>query len=239
MTSLLLACFLAAAPAGSSWTVDPVASTVRYRVVHKLHQVAAASARIEGKAVVQPGGRVLAMLRAPIASFDSGDRNRDAYMLEVLEVSAFPFVVVKISGALPADPPGAAAAAPPLKLRLEGEVDLHGVKQPFDVALDLELRPDGSARARGAFDVSLEAHRFERPSMLFVKVEDRCRIELDLVLRGGRREADRACRHPTWPTGSPSLCRRLSSRAAGRSPWGCSSSPAAAAAATPTLAAAD
>jgi len=32
----------------------------------------------------------------------------------------------------------------------------------------------------------LEAHAIERPSLLFFKVEDHCRIELDLNLRVGR-----------------------------------------------------
>ncbi|MBL0274855.1 MAG: YceI family protein [Anaeromyxobacter sp.] len=164
---------------GTSFTVDPGASTARYRIVHKLHEVTATSARLEGKAVLQPEGRVITQLRVPVASFDSGDRNRDVHMQEVLESAAFPFVVFKGAGALPAGPPGA-----PVQLRLAGELEFHGVKRPLDVALEVELRPDGTARARGAFEVSLEAHRVERPSLLFVKVEDACRVEFDLLLRG-------------------------------------------------------
>jgi hypothetical protein len=36
----------------------------------------------------------------------------------------------------------------------------------------------------GSFDASLDAHGIERPSLLFAKVDDACRIEVDLLLRG-------------------------------------------------------
>ncbi len=44
----------------------------------------------------------------------------------------------------------------------------------------------GTARARGGFDVSLDAHHVERPSLLFVKIEDDGHLDFDLVLRGTR-----------------------------------------------------
>jgi hypothetical protein len=40
-----------------------------------------------------------------------------------------------------------------------------------------------TARIRGAFDVSLEAHHVERPSLLFKKVDDACKVTVDLLLR--------------------------------------------------------
>ena len=180
MIATLLALALAAPPEGRAFMVDPAASTLRYRIVHKLHAVEATSRRIEGKAVVQPDGRVLAMVRAPIVSFDSGESNRDANMQETLDAGAHPYVVVKATGR---DATLAAGGAPARTLALEGELDLHGVKRPLSVPIQLERRPDGTLRVRASFDVSLEAHGIERPSLLFVKIEDRCHIEADLVLR--------------------------------------------------------
>lgn len=40
----------------------------------------------------------------------------------------------------------------------------------------------GSLRVTGGFDVSLDAHKIERPSLLFVKVEDACHLAVDLIL---------------------------------------------------------
>jgi polyisoprenoid-binding protein YceI len=176
----LLALALAAPAADRTFAVDPAASTLRYRIVHKLHGVAGASRAIEGKAVVQPDGRVLVMVRAPVSSFDSGDSNRDAHMQEALEVGKFPFVVLKATGLDPRLVEQGAKGGP---LALEAEIDLHGVKRPLSLPVTVELLPDGTARARASFEVSLEAHRVERPSLLFVKIEDACRIEAELFLR--------------------------------------------------------
>jgi hypothetical protein len=65
---------------------------------------------------------------------------------------------------------------------MRGEIELHGRKTLVSVPIKVEPQPDGTLRARAAFDVSLDAHQVERPSLLFIKVADACRIEVDLVL---------------------------------------------------------
>ena len=42
---------------------------------------------------------------------------------------------------------------------------------------------DGSVRVKGRMTVSLDAHRVERPSLLTIKIEDACVVDLDLLLR--------------------------------------------------------
>jgi polyisoprenoid-binding protein YceI len=184
MNVLALALVLAASPAGAqTFTVDASQSNVTYHVVHKLHRVEGRTSALEGKAVLQPDGKLLAMVRAPVSSFDSGDRNRDTHMQEVMETSRFPFVVVKgvaqLDGALLA----VAQKATTVEVKLQAEVELHGVREPLTIPLAVELRPDGTARVKGVFEVSLEKHRIERPSLLFVKIDDACRIEVDLAFR--------------------------------------------------------
>lgn len=183
MTAALVALLMLAAPAeGRIFAVEPAKSTVRYHIVHKLHRVSGASSTIEGRAVLQPDGKVLAMVRVPVASFDSGERNRDSDMRGALEAQRFPFVVFKGIARLD---PGVVAAAQDatLEARMEGEIELHGVKKPAVVPLTIRLTPpEGTARARGSFEVSLDAFGIERPSLLFVKIDDACRIEVDLAL---------------------------------------------------------
>jgi len=169
--------FTAALAPGSTFTVDPSASTVTYHVVHKLHRVDGVSQTIEGKAVAKDDVTVLAMVRIPVSTFHSGDANRDAHMLEVMEVGKHPFVVFKGLSRLRR---GADLTAG--KASMQGEVELHGVKVPVTVPLTVEER-DGAIRVRGHFDLSLEAHRVERPSLLFVKIDDACGIDVDLLLR--------------------------------------------------------
>jgi polyisoprenoid-binding protein YceI len=189
-TALAAALTLTTAAAAQQLTVDPAASTLRYHVVHKLHRVEGESKTVEGKAVVQEDGRVLAMVRVPIATFHSGDGNRDAHMQETVEAQKFPFVVVK--GVAQLDPATAGAIRPvsaratTAKVQLEGEVELHGVRQPVSMPLTVDIAPDGTVRARGSFDVSLDRHGVERPALLFVKVDDACTIDFDLALRPAR-----------------------------------------------------
>jgi polyisoprenoid-binding protein YceI len=188
LNAAALAAALAALAAGAPppgarvLAVDAGASSIRYFVVHKLHHVDGRSTRVEGKALVSPDGKVQAMVRVPAASFDSGDGNRDAHMQEALEVGTFPFVTVKAVGVLPAgalDRPRPAT----VPLTLTAEVDLHGVKVAQEVPVQVTFEAGGAVHATGTFDVSLDAHAVERPALLFVKIEDACRIELDLVLR--------------------------------------------------------
>lgn len=185
MTSTVVALVLAvafSAPQGT-FTVDPSATVVRFHIRHKLHQVDGRSTSIEGRAVVEPDGKVLAMVRIPVASFDSGNTNRDAHMRETLESGAHPFVVFKGVASLVVP---AAAGRSPVPLHFKGELDFHGVKRPVEVPAAVEFRPDGMAAVRGKMTLSLEAFRIERPSLLFVKIDDACAVEFDLTLRRDR-----------------------------------------------------
>lgn len=179
LLSLLLA---SDAAEGRTFTVEPARSAVLYHIVHKFHDVTGKSSTIEGKAIWRADGSVLAMVRIPMASFDSGERNRDADMRETVEATRHPHVVFR--GIAHIDPVVAASEREePLKVKMEGEVELHGVKRPATVPLEIEFSP-GAARVRGSFDVSLDAFGIERPSLLFIKIDDACKIDLDLLLRG-------------------------------------------------------
>jgi polyisoprenoid-binding protein YceI len=178
---MIAALLIAAIVTPGTYSVDAAASTVRYVVTHTLHEVDAISKEVEGKALVRPDGSVLTEVRAAVASFKSGDGNRDEHMLETMNVGAFPQVTFK--GLARLQPGGALPEKP---IALQGQVELHGVKKPYTMPITLALQPDGSLRVKSAFDVSLDAHGVERPSLLFVKVDDVCHIAVDLVLRGSK-----------------------------------------------------
>jgi polyisoprenoid-binding protein YceI len=182
MWNALWALLLAASlPAGTTLDAVTGQNTIRFTIVHKLHHVEGVSREVEARAAVKEDGQVLAMVRVPVASFRTGDANRDGHMLEALEAGKFQFVIVKGIVRL-----GASRELPSKPVPMQGEVELHGVSTPITVPLSLTAQPDGSVRARGGFDVSLDAHHVERPSLLFVKIDDGCHIEFDLVLKGGR-----------------------------------------------------
>jgi polyisoprenoid-binding protein YceI len=136
------------------------------------------SRSVEGKAVLDPDGKVRAMVRIPVQSFDSGDSNRDAHMLEILEAGRHPHVTFKGVGTVTLPSPAGKAQSTTLR----GELDFHGVKRSVEVPVTVDFGRDGAARVRGKLTVSLEAHRIQRPSLLLVKLDDDCTIAFDLLL---------------------------------------------------------
>jgi len=176
-TLAALALTLAAGAGPQVLSLDAAASSVKFHVNHKLHTVDGASHAVEGKAALEPDGTVKAMVRIPVQSFGTADSNRDSHMLETLEAGQFPHVVFKGVGKVASQAPGSG----PVTLR--GELDFHGVKRPVEVPVTVEFAADGSARVKGKLAISLDAHRVERPSLLTIKIDDACTIDLDLLLR--------------------------------------------------------
>lgn len=166
----LLASLLLAAPA-----FDLREGALTYTVVHKLHEVQGTTRAIEGRAALSPDGSARVQVRARVASFDSGNSNRDMHMREVTHEAAHPYATVKgtLSGLtlpLPA----------PVEVRLHATVELNGVKQPAEIAV--ALSQDGQRlRAKFSVPLSLEGFGIERPELLFVKVDDRLVLSGELV----------------------------------------------------------
>ena len=181
MMNPLLAVVLAATlPLGSVLSVDDSSSRLTFHVTHKLHRVEGESSSIEGKAMVRDG-QVITMVRVPVASFHSGDGNRDAHMQETLNVEKYPFIVWK--GVAPLESNN---AVPSGKVNMAGRLEFHGVSRDVTVPLDVEPRPDGALRIHGTLAVSLDEFRVDRPSLLFVKIDDTCRIDVDFVLKAAQ-----------------------------------------------------
>lgn len=163
------------------WRVKPEGSTLSYKLKHKLHEVVGKAAPTAGAAKLLPDGTLQVMVRANVADFDSGNSNRDAHMKEVTEAKKFPYVEFKGTAngvKLPETFPGQ------LRVTLEGEVTFHGVTQPVKVPMTVTFPSPKEAHAEGTFDISLDAHKVERPSLMMVKVDDKLVLEPNLVLEG-------------------------------------------------------
>src|SRR3954447_14464829 len=170
---LALVAVLLCAPSGQ--LLDVQEGTLSYTVVHKLHEVHASTKQVEGRALAQPDGRVQVQVRAKVATFDSGNSNRDAHMREATHEASHPYAEVKgvmSSVALPLSAPAQAT--------LHATVSLNGEKQTQDVPVKLEPTQDGGVRATFTFPISLDGFKVERPQLLLVKVDDRATIAGDL-----------------------------------------------------------
>jgi hypothetical protein len=171
---LALLAFLLCAQPVAQQILDLRQGTLTYVVVHKLHEVRGTTNQVEGRALALPDGTVKVQVRAKVASFDSGNSNRDVHMREVTHEATHPYTEVRgtISGVtLPLDGPREAL--------LRATVELNGERQTQDVPVKLE--PDqAGVRATFSFPISLEGFKVERPQLLLIKVDDRAMISGDL-----------------------------------------------------------
>ena len=148
--------------------------SLTYTVVHKLHEVRGTTRQVEGRALAQPDGTIRVQVRAKVASFDSGNSNRDEHMREATHEPVHPYAEVKgtLSGVnLPLRQMQEAT--------LHATVELNGEKQTQDVPVKLEPAEAG-VRATFSFPFSLDAFKVERPELLLIKVDDRATIAGDL-----------------------------------------------------------
>ena len=165
-------------PAPGTLSVDAATSVVTYHLVHKLHKFDGVSKRVEGKARLLPDGQAQVMIRIPVESFDSQNVNRDAHMKEVVESARFPNIEVKAVGVA-----GAPASFPAtVDKTFKAEVPFHGVKNTLDVPVKITFESATKIRAEAHFSLSLDAFKIERPSLMFVKVDDELKIDVAVGL---------------------------------------------------------
>jgi len=168
----LAANVVAAEPRVRSFSV--ASGTLTYRVVHKLHEVEGATHSVEGRALLQQDGSAKVQVRAKVASFDSGNANRDVHMREVTHEPIHSYASVKgtLQGLrLP--------LAAPVELAMSATIELNGERQR--ASIPISFSQDGPRiRATFSFPISLDFFRVERPELLFIKVEDRVQVTGDL-----------------------------------------------------------
>ena len=161
-------------------SADPAASSINYHMVHKFHRFDASSKKLEGKVKILPSGVAQVAMRAPVESFDSGNSNRDAHMKEVTEAARFPHVELKglcDSCAIPATFPTT------VDKTLKAELSFHGIKKELEVPVKLTYESATRIHAVAHLSLSLDAFKIERPSLLFAKVDDELKLDVDVVLK--------------------------------------------------------
>ena len=177
--ALPLFAFAAHAQADTSdYSVDAGQSKAEYHLVHKLHEVTGVSKKCEGKARLADG-KAQVMVRIPVQSFDSGNVNRDEHMKETVEAAKFPNVELKAL-AEGVTPPATFPAT--TQARFKGQINFHGVQQMMELPVTLVWESPTKVRATTKFKISLDGFKVDRPSLMFVKVNDDLELTADLVL---------------------------------------------------------
>jgi len=175
----LLAALFFATPAWAQTAldVDGATSKLTYHMVHKLHKFEGVSKKVFGRAMISPDGKAQVAVRAPVESFDSGNVNRDAHMKEAVDAARFPAVELKAltDGVTP---PSSFPST--VKKTFKVQLAFHGETKIFEIPVDVTWEAADKVHAVTSFNVSLDAYKVERPSLMFVKVEDTMVVDADL-----------------------------------------------------------
>lgn len=174
----------AAQPAAGpvNFSVAPAKSTLSYEIVHKLHKVRGVSKKLEGKARVLSDGKAQVMLRVSSESFDSSNVNRDAHVKEVVEAAKYPSIDLKAGTdglVLPTTFPAT------VEKTFKAQISFHGVQKMIDLPVKLNFDSADSVHVQVTLNLSLDEFKIERPSLMFVKVDDAMKIDADVVLTKG------------------------------------------------------
>ncbi|MNX92419.1 YceI-like domain protein [compost metagenome] len=156
-------------------------STVTYHVSHPLHGATGVSHQLAGTISLMPGANpelvIPLRLSVPLASFDSGNRNRDRNMLSVMSAARYPEAVLVIERVtwINKQTSGSQTSAEGTGM---GSLTLKGVSRPITVSLNGSLNgPRLEVNSR--FSVLLSEYGIERPSLLFRPIDDR--VDLDIT----------------------------------------------------------
>jgi hypothetical protein len=141
--------------------------TVEYQLVHKFHKFIGRSKAMAVRGTVDASG-LKVMARAQVSTFDSDNSNRDEHMMETVEGAKHPWAVVKIAEPSYKLPTGANTT----KIKVQAGVELHGVTVNHPIDLNVSTKDGTHLTVSFEFPESLTAHKIERPSLLFVPVDD-------------------------------------------------------------------
>jgi hypothetical protein len=143
--------------------------TVSYELIHKFHKVIGTSHALIARGSIDATG-LKAMARAQVATFDSGNTNRDAHMMEAVEGATYPYVSVRLVV------PNFTLPTSPTTVRADSEIELHGVSVRHPIELQVTPKDGNQLLVRFSFTAKLTEHKIKRPSLLLVPVEDDLKI---------------------------------------------------------------
>jgi polyisoprenoid-binding protein YceI len=161
LLSAVVGCWIAS-PAHSLTPIKKE-STVTYHLVHPLHKIEATSSDVNYALDADESTKTVRTVTAEVdvSTFDSGNSNRDSHAMEVIDAIDFPTAEFRSSGV---EQNGDS-------IRVSGVLTFHGVSQRVIIPGKLQWT-DHKLVMQGDFDVSLDAFKIERPSLLMIPVED-------------------------------------------------------------------
>ncbi len=163
-------------------TVDSTESVIDYTGSAAMHDWTGTSRKVSGTLVLDPAipESSRAVIRTPVASFESGPDRRDRKMREVTEADEYPVVEYRTREVRPTHW-GRSSDGHAGQWAVTGDLTFHGQTHPVDATVTVRVTED-SVRARAQFPVSLTRFDVERPKLLWTApIADTIRIDARIV----------------------------------------------------------
>lgn len=148
-------------------TVDSTASVIDYTGSAPMHNWTGTSRSVTGTLLIDRDtpDSSRAVIRAPVATFDSGTNRRDRNMREVTEAEKYPIVEFRSTHIEPTHW-GRSSDGHSGQWAVTGDVTFHGQTHPVDATVAVRVTED-SVRAHAQFPISVTRFGVERPKLLW------------------------------------------------------------------------
>lgn len=179
--ALALMTALPAAAQPAPVPVDGARSVLAYTGHHRLHHWTGTSRAVGGTLQIDldDPARSRVEVVVPVASFDSGNSNRDSNMLDAVEEERYPHVRFT-AAAVVVERWGRTADGYAGTWRVRGPLTFHGQTHPVEIPV--AVRVSGRAfEATTRFSISLERFRVGRPRLMLMPISDT--LDLEATLR--------------------------------------------------------
>ena len=141
-------------------------SEIKYFGSHAMHNWSGTSTQAKTSVSYndsKENGSVIVRVR--LDSFDSKLYSRDSNMLYYTDAIEFPEVVFKSTQAKVVND----------SIYIEGNLTFHGITRKVKTSAFITL--DEYPSVNGTFDINLSDFNVQRPSLMFIKIKDRIRID--------------------------------------------------------------
>ena len=141
-------------------------SEIKYFGSHAMHNWSGTSTQAKTSVSYdgsKENGSVIVKVR--LDSFDSKLYSRDSNMLYYTDAIEFPEVVFKSTQAKVVND----------SIYIEGNLTFHGITKKVKTSAFIKL--DEYPSVNGTFDINLSDFEVQRPSLMFIKIKDRIRID--------------------------------------------------------------
>lgn len=149
---------------------DTKLSTIRYSMIHPLHEWDGVSTRVSSVIQLAADGQTIerVAVRVPVASFDSDNASRDSHMIEVTDALKYPDLrfsstSITTNGAT---------------LTVNGVLTFHGVEKAMSFTA-IRQTDGGWLRVTGSFPAELTDFGIDPPRLLGIATENKFTVSFD------------------------------------------------------------